>query len=150
MPYKWALICRNNCYKYALKKMGKNSNICDGVTIDCSHMVSIGERVSIHEYCWFQGYGGITIGDFVGIGSGTKIISGTHNNQRVDIPFKEQGLEKIPVIIEDDVWIGTNVVIIGKAKIGKGSVISAGSVISGNIQAYSVVVGNPGRVVKRR
>ena len=47
-------------------------------------------------------------------------------------------------------WIGTNVVIIGKAKIGKGSVISAGSVISGNIQAYSVVVGNPGRVVKRR
>jgi len=55
-------------------------------------MVSIGERVSIHEYCWLQGYGGITIGDFVGIGSGTKIISNTHNYQRVDILFKEQVL----------------------------------------------------------
>ena len=73
-----------------------------------------------------------------------------YNNQRVDIPFKDQGLEKKPVIIEDDVWIGTNVVIIGKAKIGKGSVISAGSVVSGDIKANSVVVGNPGRVVKRR
>jgi len=57
---------------------------------------------------------------------------------------------KKPVIIEDDVWIETNVVIIGKVKIGKGSVICAGSVLSGNIQGYSVVVGNPGGVVKRR
>ena len=45
MPYKWALICRNNCYKYALKKMGKNSNICDGVTIDYSHMVSLDDEL---------------------------------------------------------------------------------------------------------
>ena len=130
--------------------MGKSSNICDGVTITEPYNVYIGERVSVHPGCWLQGYGGLTIGDYVGIGSGAKIISSKHNNQRVDIPFKEQGLEKTPVIIEDDVWIGTNAVIIGKAKIGKGSIISAGSVISGNIQAYSVVVGNPGRVVKRR
>jgi acetyltransferase-like isoleucine patch superfamily enzyme len=54
------------------------------------------------------------------------------------------------VVIEDDVWIAPNVVVLTGTHIGKGSVISAGAVVSGIIPPYSVVMGNPGRVMANR
>ena len=60
-----------------------------------------------------------------------------------------QGLTRPrPVIIEDDVWIGTKVIILPGVHIGKGSVIGAGAVVTKNIPAYSIAAGNPA-VVKR-
>lgn len=57
------------------------------------------------------------------------------------------GAEKSPVI-EDDVTIGPNVCIIGDVRIGKGAVIGAGSVVVKDVSAYSVVAGNPAKVIK--
>lgn len=53
-----------------------------------------------------------------------------------------------PVIIEDDVFIGTGVIILKGSKIGRCAVVGAGSVVSGTIPPFSVVTGNPGRIVK--
>ena len=52
--------------------------------------------------------------------------------------------------IEDDVWIGSNVIILPNINIGKGSIIGAGSVVTKNIPEYSVAVGVPARVIKNR
>jgi acetyltransferase-like isoleucine patch superfamily enzyme len=54
------------------------------------------------------------------------------------------------VVIEDDVWIGANCIILRGVKIGKGSVIAAGSVVKGDISAYSVVAGVPAKLIRAR
>jgi maltose O-acetyltransferase len=52
-----------------------------------------------------------------------------------------------PVFIEDDVWIGFNAIILKGVKLGKGAVVGAGSVITKNVEPFTVVAGNPQRVV---
>lgn len=62
-----------------------------------------------------------------------------------------QGMSKEhPVLIEDDVWIGANVIILPGVKISKGSIIGAGSVVTKNVPEYAIVGGNPARVIKYR
>ncbi len=62
-----------------------------------------------------------------------------------------QGMtETKPVTIEDDVWIGTRVIILPGLTIGRGSILGAGTVVTKDIPPFSVVVGNPGRIVKNR
>lgn len=55
-----------------------------------------------------------------------------------------------PVVIEDDVWIGSRVIILPGVTIGKGSVIGASAVVSKSVPPYSVVAGNPAKIVKTR
>ncbi|MDK0917013.1 CatB-related O-acetyltransferase [Clostridium perfringens] len=72
-------------------------------------------------------------------------------------PFKVKlGIESIEaysngkIFVEDDVWIGMNSIIMSGVKIGKGAVIAAGSVVTRDIEAYSIVGGNPCRLIKYR
>ena len=53
-------------------------------------------------------------------------------------------------MIENDVWIGQNVTIMPGVHIGNGAIIGANAVVASNIPAYSIAVGNPARVVKKR
>ena len=75
------------------------------------------------------------------IGDNSKIV------QNVTIGGRS-GLTELPVI-EDDVVIGANALILGPITIGKGSIIGAGSVVLKDVPPYSVVVGNPGKVIKQ-
>jgi acetyltransferase-like isoleucine patch superfamily enzyme len=128
--------------------MGENSNIIDGVTIVNPKKVSIGDKVSIHPYTYILGE--VTIGNYVGIASKCSIIAETHNTADISIPYKMQGIEDQPVSIGNDVWIGAHSIILGNSIIGDGVIISAGSVVSGEIPPYSVVMGNPARVYFNR
>lgn len=101
----------------------------------------------------------VYIGNDVSIGHGTYLRSANHRFDRLDEPIKRQGhnAREIPfngraysIVIEDDVWIGANAVILTGTHIGTGSVVSAGSVISSTIPPYSVVTGNPARVIGNR
>lgn len=58
----------------------------------------------------------------------------------------EEVIEK-DVIVEEDVWIGTNVTLLSGAKIGRGATVGAGAVVRGNVPPYSIVTGNPAKVV---
>ncbi len=60
----------------------------------------------------------------------------------------EQGVSMSPVIIDDDVWVGANSVILAGSKIGKHSVVAAGSVVNTVIPPYSVCAGVPAKVIK--
>jgi serine acetyltransferase len=55
---------------------------------------------------------------------------------------------KGPIIIDDEVWIGTNAVIMSGVKIAKGAVVAAGSVVTRDVPSYAVCGGNPARVIK--
>ena len=54
-----------------------------------------------------------------------------------------------PIIIEDDVWIGFGTIILKGVKVGKGAIISAGSVVTKDVESFTVVAGNPAQLVKK-
>ena len=60
------------------------------------------------------------------------------------------GKEVAPVVIGDDVWIGSRVIILPGVKIGNGSVIGAGAVVTKDVEPYSVVGGVPAKLIRRR
>jgi len=90
----------------------------------------------------------ITIGNHVLIGSGCIITdSDAHpiNPEKRRSPDQSCGIK--PVVIEDDVFIGARSIILKGVRIGKGSMVGAGSVVSRDVPEYAIVAGNPARVV---
>ena len=91
--------------------------------------------------------GNIHLGERVAIAPGAIIVADSHANNSVlnaIYPPKRK-----PVVIEDDVWIGANAVILPGVRIGYQSIIGAGAVITKDVEPLSVVVGVPGRVIKK-
>ncbi|NQT30414.1 MAG: acyltransferase [Candidatus Saganbacteria bacterium] len=146
-PSLFALNIRNKCYRILLKQAGKGFNIADGVTIKSPERVSIGDRVSIHEYSYLEGGGDIIIGNYVAMANNCTIVPSSHNFSRRDVFMKEQGYSEQKVVIGDDVWIGSKVTILGDVEIGRGAIISAGSVVTGDVGPYSIVGGVPAQIL---
>lgn len=93
----------------------------------------------------------VAIGDNVMMGPDVVILTKNHEIAYPDIPMIEQGYRKDqPVTIESDVWIGTRVIILPGVHIGSGSVIAAGAVVSKDVPNWTVVAGNPAKVVRLR
>ena len=65
-------------------------------------------------------------------------------------PIRFQAFESGPVIIEDDVWLGANVVVLPNVKIGKGAIIGANAVVTKNVAPYSIMGGVPAKFIKYR
>ncbi len=119
--------------------------------------VTIGRNCSIQAYSNIVGYGTpdspgglIAIGNDVRIASHAILIAGNHRFADPDKPIRMQGVEFAPITIEDDVWIAGRVNITAGVTIGRGSVIGGGSVVTKDIPPYSVAVGVPARVIRRR
>jgi acetyltransferase-like isoleucine patch superfamily enzyme len=114
--------------------------------------ISIGPNCFIGHNSFLQAFRGtkIEIGKNVLIASGTNIIASNHNFSSINEPIKTQDEIGIGIVIEDDVWIGANVTILDGIKIGKGSVIAAGSVVTKNIDPYSIAGGIPAKQIKSR
>lgn len=101
----------------------------------------IGENVNFNG-CKIYGRGKVSFGDNFHSASGLKILTSFHNYKGKKIPYDETVITK-NVIIEDNVWIGLDVIIIGGVTIGEGSIIQAGAVVVKNIPQYSICGGNP-------
>lgn len=102
----------------------------------------------------------IKIGSFCSIGQNVNIQDSSHRIDKISSYFMGRNLfgeavkndvaTKGDVLIEDDVWIGSNSVILSGVTIGRGSVIGAGSVVTKDIPPYSIAVGIPAKVLKKR
>lgn len=112
--------------------------------------IIIGDDCSVNPYCLFDGAGGIIIGNKVRIAPRVMIFSSNHIYTNRKNPIMKQGHTKKGVFIGDDVWIGANATILDGVKIGTGSVIGAGAVVTKDIKPYTVNVGNPCREIKKR
>ena len=86
------------------------------------------------------------------MGNNVTIFGSSHIYNRTDIPIISQGSEKFPpFVIEDDVWIGQGSIILPKVgKIAKGTIIGAGSVVTKSFPGYSVIAGNPAKLIRLR
>ena len=133
-------------------KLGNNTIIFKNVVVKCGGdgYIEIGDFCTINPYSVLEGYGGLKIGSGVRIASGTKIISCNHKFNNLNIPIFKQGFTKKGILIDDDVWIGSNASILDGVKIGKGSIIGAGAVVTKDIPMYSIAVGVPAKIIKKR
>lgn len=115
--------------------------------------IIIGDDVHIGTNVHIGAINKIEIQSGVLLGSDITIIDHSHgkgdDTERDIAPQYRALYSKGPVIIEENVWIGDKVVILPNVKIGKGSIIGAGSVVTKNIPPFSVVAGNPARVIKK-
>lgn len=87
----------------------------------------------------------ITIGDFVCINDGVKLLSASH-----DVLDSLWRHKKKPIEIGDYAWIATNSIILPGVKIGKGAVVGAGAVVSKDIPDYCMAIGNPAQLINKR
>lgn len=135
-----------------LNGVGKNFRSGYGSLITPSESFTIGDNFFSGPHCRFTSNTKtkITIGSNVMMGPHCFIIGGNHN-----ISWDEGPMNKAPlkgnsrgISIENDVWIGANVIVLDGSNIGEGSVIGAGSVVRGRIPPYSVCIGNP-VIIKR-
>lgn len=144
---KWNKI-RTYLYLSEFLYAGKNISIFFPVKIEGKNQVSIGNNSAIGTFTHIWGNGGVNIGNNVLIAAHCCITSLNHNYEG-DLINTSECISK-NVIIGDDVWLGYNVVILPGVKIGTGCVIGAGSVVTKDIPEYSIVVGNPAKVIKLR
>ena len=112
--------------------------------------ISIADGSFIQAFCVLLAGDFITIGCNVLIGPHTVIVSADHRFDRRDIPITQQGLTCEWIVIQDDVWIGAHCTILKGTKIGQGSVIGAGSVVTGRVDPYSIMAGNPAKLIGKR
>lgn len=123
------------------------------VVIDGSGgIVKIGEGSCVNAHSWIDaGRSKVEIGSHVEIGPGVLISCGAHNFDDPNLLISEQGIkEGEDIIIENNCWLGMGVVVCPGVKIGNGSVVGAGSVVTQDIPPYSVVVGVPAKIIKKR
>jgi acetyltransferase-like isoleucine patch superfamily enzyme len=93
--------------------------------------------------------GPVTIGNDIRLAQNVVLSGLNHNYADISLPIHAQGVSTAPIVIEDETWIGSNVVIVAGVTVGKHCIVAAGSVVTKNVPPYSVVVGNPARILKQ-
>jgi acetyltransferase-like isoleucine patch superfamily enzyme len=136
--------------------LGKGVMIDSGVLLHCGGMawsdgrggIRIGDNSYIGPNSVLFGAGGIEIGTCALISPGVVITSHQHTFAGCALPMREQPVEFAPVVIEDNVWIGSNATVLPGVTIETGSVIGAGAVVTKDVPARSLCLGVPARIVR--
>jgi galactoside O-acetyltransferase len=173
MPTEIGVRLRYYAYRPLFKKTSGFFRIDTSVTILGFKNIELGVNVSFmkNSYVYAHDGGSILIGDNFSMNTNSqlgasfgKIIIGNdcaiapncvlrasnHNFENPDIPFRKQGHTYGEIIIEDDVWIASNCVVTANTKIGKSSIIGAGSVVTKDVEPYSIAGGVPAKLIKKR
>lgn len=148
----------------------RNSVVCSSARMDVLPFrpFALGNRSTVEDYAVINnGVGAVSIGHDTRVGISSVIIgpvqvgnhviiaqhvimSGlNHSYEDVTQPIHQQPVSTQPICIEDECWIGANVVITAGVRIGKHSVVGGGSVVTKDVPPYSVVVGNPARIIRQ-
>lgn len=112
--------------------------------------LTIGDSTYIGPRCMIGAGGGIAIGSHVTIGAAVDLLAENHKFKDADILINQQGVARKGIVIEDDVWIGNRVAVLDGVRVFRGAVLGAGSVVTKDVPAYTVVAGNPARPIGRR
>ncbi len=151
-------------------KLGKNASIRRRTRMDVLpwNNFELGTNSTIEDFTTINnGVGAVVIGRNTRIGLGNTLIgpvtiandvrlaqnvvlSGlNHNYEDVTRPIHTQGVSTAMITVEEATWIGANVTVVAGVTIGKHCIVAGGSVVTKDVPSYSVVVGNPARVVKQ-
>jgi len=128
-----------------------NTNSNTPIPSPIKFVIGQNAKIQIGDHCDLNGvaitaYKSVVIGNRVQIGA---VGAADRRKQIMGDPFSLDLVTKSDVVIEDDVWIGFSVIILKGVHVGRGAIIGAGSVVTKSVPAFSVVGGNPARVVKK-
>lgn len=123
--------------------MGEGSRVGTPLTAVRPHMVHIGKNVIVMPGCLMMSAGGITIDDGAMIAANVQLISNNHD------VYERQIITCKPVHIGKKAWIGAGATILPGVTVGDNAIVGAGSVVTKNVEADTVVAGNPARFIKR-
>ena len=138
---------RGWCASKIMESVGENINIERKAIF--SRRCKIGSNSGIGVNCVINGK--CSIGDDVMMGPNCIIYTKNHCISRIDIPMNIQGeTEEQSVNIGNDVWIGSNTIILPGVTIGSHSVIGTGSIVTKDVPEYVVVAGNPAKIIRER
>jgi acetyltransferase-like isoleucine patch superfamily enzyme len=133
-------------YKKIMKfKINENVSLFMHCSFDAANGLTIGKDSVINKGCRLDTRGEIRIGQKVSISEQVIILTADH-----DVETKDFAGRSRKVIIEDYAWIGTSAMILPGVNIGRGAVIAAGSIVTKNVESFSVVGGVPARFIKKR
>lgn len=123
--------------------IGENSRVMPPMTVIRGNNVKIGRNVVVMNNALFMAAGGITIEDDVLVAANAQLISNNHDlHDHAVLTCK-------PVLLKRNCWIGTGATILPGVTVGENAVIGAGAVVTKDVEANTVVGGNPARVIKR-
>lgn len=166
----YVAIVRLMVFSWRFEKVGRRCQMEASVRILGDSKITLGERVSLRRGTIMGGGGQLFIGNgttinehviiaatqFVSIGANCMlaprvyILDVDHSFTTREIPIAHQGYVSKAVMIEDDVWIGTQSVILKGVTVGKGAIIGANSVVTHDVEPYTIVGGNPAKRIKER
>lgn len=147
-----ALFFTDNLYGIKnLAACGKNTNIRPSASLANSHNIFLGQNVHVqrHVYVWAGEHSTITIGDNTIIGPGSFITSDNHGIKKNQLIRDQRGIEK-DITIGSDVWLGAYSIILPGVTIGDGAVVAAGSVVTKDVESYTIVAGVPAKKISQR
>ena len=131
--------------------VGRRCQIHRGVVLATyGGSIELGDDVSINPYSVLYGHGGLNIGSYVRIATHVVIVSANHVYEDEAVPIALQPVTRRGIQIEDDVWIGAHATVLDGVRIGRGSVVAAGAVVTRSVPALTVVAGVPARTVGSR
>jgi maltose O-acetyltransferase len=142
------MLIRRYCCKNIFKSCGKKVNVERRANFGNGFELEIGDYSGLGINC--QVPNNIKIGNNVMMGPNCHILSQNHNISNVEKPMRGTGYVKKDTIIEDDVWIGLNVIFTPGRTLKRGSVVAAGCILSKDFPAYSIIGGNPSKLIRSR
>lgn len=148
LGHTWVIpkILRQISAKLMFKECGVNVDI--GRFCKLSFKIKLGNKSSIGDNSYIQGE--VLIGNNVMIGPQVMFIASNHNYSNIEIPMNRQGATQKGIIVEDDVWIGARSIILDGVVIRKGTIVAAGSIVTKDTEPYSIIGGNPAKIIKKR
>lgn len=123
--------------------MGQGSRVGTPLTAVRPHKVRIGRNVVVMPGCLMMSAGGITIEDGAMIAANVQLISNNHDL------YERQVITCKPVHIGRNAWVGAGATILPGVTVGENAVVGAGSVVTKDVEADTIVAGNPARFIKR-
>lgn len=152
-----------NCFreKGAKIKIGDNCEICGVLSAKENAEIRIGNYTTIRGDSLIGCMNNVTVGNFVIISNNVKIYDNnnhpTDSHQRIEMCksgfnselWQWKYSESASIIIEDNVWIGEKSTILKGVTIGRGAVVACNTVVTKDVPPYSIVAGNPARIVKK-
>lgn len=147
-----------NYYNYShvqprrLLTVGAGANISPNAVFSNPERIEIGDRINLGARChlWAgPGQGKIIIGNDVLFGPEVMVTAAGYRFND-GAPVTQQAMDEADVVIGNDVWLATRVIVLPGARIGDGAIIGAGAIVTGDIPAFAIAVGMPAKVVGHR
>lgn len=131
--------------------LGENVTIYPGVTMFGDGPIYIGDNTKIgnNTVIYASRGGGVTIGSNVAIAANCYIIDADHGLKK-GLPVSKQEMLISPIIIRDNVWLATHVVVLKGSIINDGAVVGAMSLVNNEIKAESINIGIPAKLLKHK